>query len=63
MWDYVRALIRQNIHKHDKSISRFQPQPGQDPDEAAAVLAAWQRQQDFRHAVLEWANENRIDAR
>lgn len=44
---YLRGLIRMDIRKQRRKIAGFAPMPGQDPDEAAAVLKHFGQRLEF----------------
>jgi hypothetical protein len=50
---YLRGLVRVSIRKQRQSVAGFAPKPGQDPAEAAAVLAKFRAQLAFREAAYE----------
>lgn len=45
---YAFGLVNAEIKRHQKSIDAFTPRPGQSPEDAAAVLAEFKRNQQFR---------------
>jgi hypothetical protein len=49
---YLANLARTDIRKHQKSIDRFAPRPGQSPEEAAQLVAKFEAGQVFRQGVL-----------
>lgn len=51
--DYLAALVRTEIRKHQKDIDGFRPRTGQSAGEAAVVLAEFTTKQEFRTRVLD----------
>jgi hypothetical protein len=50
---YLRGLVRVSIRKQRKTVAGFGPHPGQDPDEAAEVLARFRDGLAFREGTYQ----------
>jgi hypothetical protein len=50
---YLRSLVRMDLRKQFRAIARFEVRPGQDLDEAAAVLAGFRSGFAFRKAAYQ----------
>lgn len=50
--EFLAALVRMSMRKHQKAIDRFKLKPGQTQEDAEEVLERWEGSQHFRRRVL-----------
>jgi hypothetical protein len=49
---YLSSLVRMDIRKRERAVTRFRPRPGQDPAEAAEFLAKLENNLEWKRGVL-----------